>query len=141
MLKKPTKFTHSNMRGHDMLHQLIDGFYARMQVALEQKDYEELSCLDAAFSQMMRENPLSGLSHSGLSHSDLAQGDNASSESTGDCGDPKAIYDSLQKIAELYKSAVTLCLEERERLKHELNSIGRAHRNTDAYLTVAGNSL
>ena len=101
-----------------MLIQIIDGFAERFKQAVEERNYEELQKLDAACLGFMSKN--------------LKQEEMDESEK-------KALESSLSSLAEVYRSAISLCDEERGKLHNELHAVGRAHRSASQYLAVASN--
>lgn len=101
-----------------MLTQVIDGFAERIRQAVVNQNYDELRALDAACLGFMSKN---------LSHEDLNDADR------------EALQRSLNSLAEVYRSAISLCDEERNKLHNQLHAVGRGHRSAAQYLTVAGN--
>lgn len=102
-----------------MLVQLIDGFHSKMRAAFQAQDYEELKVLDAAFVSMMKARAAEGY----------------------DPTQAQALMASIQNIQAFYKEAEKACIQERDQLKQDIKKVGTAHRNTQAYLSVASNSL
>jgi hypothetical protein len=101
-----------------MLARLIDGFSERMQKAVDAQDYEELRMLDSACLRFMSENlPPQQLDEAAL----------------------LAVKDSLERLQSIYRVAVSNCIAARDAAQTELQSVGRARRNTIQYLDVARN--
>lgn len=101
-----------------MLCRVIDEFTERMLKAIEARDFEELSLLDAACLRFMSSNlPTQEQDSEALA----------------------AIHASLERLRETYRSAVKNCVAAQEGLQQELQSAGRGRRNANQYLDVASN--
>lgn len=100
------------------LAQLIKGFEARLKQAAECHDYDEVQAIDAACLRFMQEN----LPPNTTDQAELAD-----------------IMASLTDLHRTYGETVRQCVDARNQIQQELQTLGHNHRNTLQYLDIARN--